>query len=185
MSGGPTRTCVGCRAKDAPDTMVRVVVAPDGQVVPDLRGKLPGRGAWVHLRPECLDAAPRGLGRALKGRVDSDGLRERIEQAVVGSLADGLSLAAAGGGLIGGRTVVEQALSEERARWVLFASDCAARTRKGVEERLGEVPMVVLPMTTDELGQRTGRAPRAVLAVLDASCSVHLRRQLRRIRSLG
>ncbi|WP_181784077.1 YlxR family protein [Pseudonocardia pini] len=55
---GPVRTCVGCRAREQATGLLRVV-AVDGASVPDPRGRLPGRGAWLHPRPECLDRAER------------------------------------------------------------------------------------------------------------------------------
>lgn len=41
---GPVRTCIATRTSGAPDDMVRFAVGPDGVVVPDLAGRLPGRG---------------------------------------------------------------------------------------------------------------------------------------------
>jgi predicted RNA-binding protein YlxR (DUF448 family) len=41
------RTCIVTRAAAPVDALIRFVVAPDGQVVPDFRRRLPGRGLWV------------------------------------------------------------------------------------------------------------------------------------------
>ena len=51
------RTCIGCRARQDPDTDPRLahVVAVGQVVTPDPRGVLGGRGAWVH--PECVAEA--------------------------------------------------------------------------------------------------------------------------------
>ncbi|SDP41954.1 Protein of unknown function [Nakamurella panacisegetis] len=64
---GPIRTCVGCRDKADASTLLRVVVV-DGVITPDPRHRLPGRGAWLHPRAECLDLAERrrAFGRALR-----------------------------------------------------------------------------------------------------------------------
>jgi predicted RNA-binding protein YlxR (DUF448 family) len=61
------RTCIGCRRKQRAIELLRVVVV-DGVVIPDLRHCLPGRGAWVHPDPGCLDMAERrrAFGRALR-----------------------------------------------------------------------------------------------------------------------
>ena len=54
-------------------SLVRVV-AVDGQCVPDVQARLPGRGAYVHLRLDCLEQAQRrrSLARALKVRTEID-----------------------------------------------------------------------------------------------------------------
>ena len=44
---GPLRTCIVTRQEQAPDALIRFVLSPAGVVVPDIRGKLPGRGVWV------------------------------------------------------------------------------------------------------------------------------------------
>ena len=69
----PLRTCVGCRNRVAASDLLRIVVeSPVGEgprrLVPDLRGGMPGRGAHLHLDPECLVLAERrkAFGRALR-----------------------------------------------------------------------------------------------------------------------
>ncbi|HZM67030.1 MAG TPA: YlxR family protein [Nakamurella sp.] len=90
--GGPVRMCIGCRVRERITELLRVV-AVNGFVVPDLRRRLPGRGAWLHPDEGCLDAAERrrAFGRALRvaGPLDtsrvrgllrkkaSDGVRDR------------------------------------------------------------------------------------------------------------
>ena len=65
---GPVRTCVGCRKTDSRSALLRVVAGGDGDLVPDLRRCLPGRGAWLHPTGECFDLAVRrrAFGRALR-----------------------------------------------------------------------------------------------------------------------
>ena len=54
----PERTCVGCRERAAKKDLLRIV-AVEGECVPDHRGRLPGRGAYVHPALVCLDLAVR------------------------------------------------------------------------------------------------------------------------------
>ncbi|GAA2001210.1 YlxR family protein [Nakamurella flavida] len=69
---------MGCRKREAADDLLRVVVA-DGNLVPDLRQRLPGRGAWLHPARRCYDLAEhrRAFGRALKVSVPLDSSRVR------------------------------------------------------------------------------------------------------------
>jgi predicted RNA-binding protein YlxR (DUF448 family) len=85
MRSSPVRMCVGCRRRGGKGSLVRVVRAADGSAVVDRGGTAPGRGAYVHADPACVEAAfARGaLLRALRAGVGSDGaarLRGMIEQ---------------------------------------------------------------------------------------------------------
>ena len=63
----PVRTCVGCRARASRSALIRVVVN-NGELVFDEKAVLPGRGAWLHPTPECLQNALRrkAFARALR-----------------------------------------------------------------------------------------------------------------------
>lgn len=67
----PQRTCIGCRARDDQDRLIRLVrrgdVAVDGT-----HPRLPGRGAYVHA--ECLELAIRrkAVRRAFGASVELD-----------------------------------------------------------------------------------------------------------------
>lgn len=97
----PIRTCIGCRKRASAAELLRVVVTPgaSGQelvgpagqaargpevlpVVPDPRRRAPGRGAWVHPDPECVELAERrrAFGRALRvpGPVDPAPVRDYV-----------------------------------------------------------------------------------------------------------
>ncbi|MEU2112465.1 YlxR family protein [Streptomyces sp. NPDC019507] len=78
----PERTCVGCRERAAKRDLLRIV-AVEGVCVPDHRGTLPGRGAYVHPASVCLDLAVRrrAFPRALRapGPLDTADVRREIE----------------------------------------------------------------------------------------------------------
>ncbi|WP_318836470.1 YlxR family protein [Actinomadura rudentiformis] len=77
----PRRTCVGCRVSTAKSDLLRLVVV-EGVIVPDPRGRQPGRGAYVHPDPGCLELAERRrvFPRAfrLAGPLDTSVLRDRL-----------------------------------------------------------------------------------------------------------
>lgn len=77
VTRGPVRTCVGCRKRAMATELLRVVVV-DGELVPDVRRRFPGRGAWLHVDPGCLRSAGRrrAFPRALRvsGPLDVDAL---------------------------------------------------------------------------------------------------------------
>ncbi|MDB1089709.1 YlxR family protein [Streptomyces sp. ACA25] len=80
----PERTCVGCRQRSAQESLLRVVLI-EGRCVPDQRGTLPGRGAYVHPAPACLELAVRrrAFPRAFRvqGPLDTADLQRAISRA--------------------------------------------------------------------------------------------------------
>ena len=53
----PLRTCIATGAVKPKDTMLRFVVGPDGGLVPDLEGRLPGRGLWLSAERDMVNTA--------------------------------------------------------------------------------------------------------------------------------
>lgn len=78
----PERTCVGCRKRAAKRNLLRIVKIGDA-CVPDPRGTLPGRGAYVHPVLVCLDLAVRrrAFARAfrVRGQLDAQALRQIVQ----------------------------------------------------------------------------------------------------------
>lgn len=91
-SAGPERTCIVERTARPAGELVRFVVSPDGNVVPDLARRLPGRGVWVTARWAAVEEATRrgAFARAFRAAVTaSDDLGSRIERLLLeGALAD-------------------------------------------------------------------------------------------------
>ena len=70
----PLRQCIGCREQKPTTELIRVVRSPEGELSIDLRGKSPGRGAYLCRSGECLKRAvkSRALERALAVPVPDD-----------------------------------------------------------------------------------------------------------------
>lgn len=77
----PMRQCVGCREMKPKKELVRVVKAPTGEITMDLRGKAPGRGAYVCRSQECLR-------RAMKSKALERGFETTIPQEVYDRLLE-------------------------------------------------------------------------------------------------
>ena len=57
---GPERRCIVTGETAPKSGLVRFVVGPEGQVVPDVLEKLPGRGIYVSATRAALEAAKKG-----------------------------------------------------------------------------------------------------------------------------
>jgi predicted RNA-binding protein YlxR (DUF448 family) len=80
----PVRTCVGCRGRSPKADLLRLNVGAAGSIRLDPSGSGPGRGAYVHGRRSCVEAAlsQGALARGLRTGLDEYGaatLRTDIE----------------------------------------------------------------------------------------------------------
>ena len=90
----PLRQCLGCREMKPKPELVRVVRSPEGAVSVDLRGKAPGRGAYVCRSAACLKKALRSkaIGRALDVEIPPeiyDTLTKQLEEEDHGTESSG------------------------------------------------------------------------------------------------
>ncbi len=69
-----TRTCVACRQEAGKGSLIRVVRDASGVATVDATGRAPGRGAYLHRDPACVEIArkKRALDRALKASVGAE-----------------------------------------------------------------------------------------------------------------
>ena len=105
------RTCIVSRTVQSPAEMIRFVLGPDDRVVPDLKAKLPGRGAWVSATREAVETAVkrRQFRRAFRSeRADPEpGLADAIGEVLRADLRQSLALANKAGCVVTGFNKVE------------------------------------------------------------------------------
>ena len=113
LEKGPLRRCLGTGAVQPKDGMIRFVIAPDGEVVPDLEERLPGRGLWLTADKAVLAKAvaknlfAKAARRAV--RVPPD-LAERLERLLERRCLDAFGLARRAGQALAGYEKVREAL---------------------------------------------------------------------------
>lgn len=142
--------------------LIRFVAGPDGQAVPDLARKLPGRGMWVAAdRASVETAAKKGLfSRAAKAKLSAaPDLADQVESLLRRRLLSGLGLARRGGDLTSGFEKVSSAISSGRTAWLIEASDSAAdgrRKLRAVVRKQSRPPGVIGVFSSTELGLALG-----------------------------
>ena len=164
----PSRTCIVTRAVLAKEDLLRFVVAPDHAIVPDLAGKLPGRGVWVSCSYAAVSAAAasnafaRSLKRAVSVPLD---LADRVGQLLERRLIEALALANKAGAVIAGFVKVEEALGRGAVHVLLHASDGGAdgvekldRKARAVQGEGQSTIHVVRAMSNAQLSLALGRA---------------------------
>ena len=170
---GPERRCIVTGESGPKGGLVRFAIGPDGQVVPDVLGRLPGRGIYVSARREAVaKAAAKGLfSRAAKRSVTAPAdLADTVEALLAGRITDLVSLARKAGEAVTGYEKVREWLVKGRAYVLLQASDGSERGKSklrppGAGE--GEAKRFVGCLTARELGLSFGR-DHAIHAALGA-----------------
>lgn len=155
---GPLRRCIVTRETLPKERMIRFVLGPGREIVPDLAGKLPGRGMWLSARADVLERAlSRGaFARAARGQVHlPPDLRARIETALKGRLRDQVGLARRAGQAVCGFQQAREWLQAGRAAVLVEAVDGSPSERARLAGRR-DVPLV-LALTAEELGAVFGR----------------------------
>jgi uncharacterized protein len=139
------RMCAVSREVRPIDELIRFVVGPTGEVIADLKRKLPGRGLWVSASRKAVTEAVRRqqFSRGFKRDVRVlPTLVADVEALLARSVVEALGIAAKAGQVICGFSKVEMALKERRTRnavrALIHASDGAADGIRKLDALLGQ-----------------------------------------------
>jgi uncharacterized protein len=169
-----TRMCAVTRQIRPIDELIRFVVSPSGEVIPDLKRKLPGRGLWVSASHQAVAEAVRRnqFSKGFKRDVRAmPALASDTETLLVRSAIEALAMAAKAGQVVSGFSKVEGALTLRQAKTLVLAlihaSDGAAdgirkldavvRQNAGNSGETSEFP-VVTALTSEQLDLALGRS---------------------------
>ncbi|GGO57255.1 hypothetical protein SAMN05444398_106115 [Roseovarius pacificus] len=155
---GPERKCIATGEVHPRHGLIRFVVAPDGQIAPDIAGKLPGRGIWVSSDRAALEkAVKKGLfaRAARQAVVVPDDFVSLVEDQLVARIVNLISLARKGGGAVTGYEKVKDWLSREEATVLIQASDGSERGKSKLSTPQGGT--FIGWLTAAELGRAFGR----------------------------
>jgi predicted RNA-binding protein YlxR (DUF448 family) len=189
----PERKCILSGAHGARTDLIRLALAPDGSVLPDLRAKAPGRGAWIGVDRAALETAiakgklKGALARAFKTgniTVPAD-LPERIEQGLCRAALDRLGLELRGGAVLTGSDRIAEGARRGQVQLLLHAADASEDGNRKLDQALrvgrdaegSDLRGVVIPADRTILSMALGRdnvvhigvtVPAAAARVADA-----------------
>jgi predicted RNA-binding protein YlxR (DUF448 family) len=168
------RMCAVTREVRPVGELIRFVVSPQGEVIPDLKRKLPGRGLWVSASRQTVAEAVRrnqfskGFKREIRANAT---LPADTEALLVRSAAEALAMAAKARQVVSGFSKVEGALAQGQAQALIHASDGAAdgirkldaivRQKRGNPGESQDFPQdfpIVNVLTSAELDLALGRS---------------------------
>jgi len=166
---GPERKCIVSGESQPKAGLIRFVVGPDAMVVPDILGRLPGRGIYVAADRAAIDkAAAKGLfSRAARQPVKApEGLSDLIEAQLLRRVIDFVSIARKAGEAVTGYEKVKEWLVKGQAKVLIQASDGSERGKTKLHPPEGENSFIGC-LSSGELGLAFGRE-RAIHAALAA-----------------
>ena len=191
----PERTCILSRRQDGRDRLIRLALSPEGEVLPDIRARAPGRGAWIGVgRAALATAQSKGklkgaLARAFKGAALSipDDLGARIEEGLRRALLDRLGLEARAGTLLTGAEKIDTAARRGEVHLLLHAADAGADGNRSLDQAWrvggGEAAGLIIPAGRTTLAMALGRQNVVHIALIDRGAAARVRHALDRWRA--
>ena len=183
---GPLRRCIVTRESLPKEAMLRFVVGPGQVLVPDLAGRLPGRGMWLKSAPGLLAQALKkgAFHRAAKSQLNwPDNLPAQLAAMLEQRLADTLGMARRAGQSVAGFQKVQEWLQSGRVGLLVEATDGSPAERARL---IGgkDVP-VVLALSAEALGQIFGRGGAVHVAVAKGRLAETIATEAERLRAFS
>jgi predicted RNA-binding protein YlxR (DUF448 family) len=185
----PERRCIATMERRPQGEMIRFVLGPDSQVVPDIAARLPGRGAWVTASRDAVEqAVKRGaFARAFKAQAKTGSdLAAQTEDLLVKGLLSMIGMAKRAGDLTLGFEQVREAVRSARPACLMAAANASEDQRNkvlalvrglygpqpGESPADSRLPPVIACFSDEELGMALGRE-RVVHACLKQGRIAH------------
>jgi predicted RNA-binding protein YlxR (DUF448 family)/ribosomal protein L30E len=185
------RTCLGCRQSLGQARLIRFVRSPEGEVLVDLKGRLPGRGAYLCNNRSCIEDALRRkqFDRAFRRDcrpITADQLSNVIAREILIRLASLLGMARKSAKFYAGSNAVLDALGRRKPlAVVILARDISPQIGEKVRNRAALQKIVTTELFDKlELGRILGRAERSVVGLPDGKLADAFLDDLRRYQDI-
>lgn len=158
---GAQRRCIVSGVVAGREALIRFVVSPANEILPDIHARCPGRGIWVSATRASLEQAlkSRSFAKAARAPVGvSQNLVQEVEALLVRQALNILGLALKAGAVTLGFVKAQDLISRGRALALLQASDAAPNgvEKLGTGARQADIPVIAL-FSASELGLALGR----------------------------
>ncbi len=152
------RRCILTMQPASEDTLVRLMVSPDGTLVPDVAARLPGRGMWITADRAMIDQAvesgqlAKAASRSLKAQVQKSAVPQdlgaTIDRLLERRCLDRMGLEQRAGHLVTGFDKIKAALTKKgtgKPALLVTATDGAEDGRRKIKAAVGtDVPEVAI-----------------------------------------
>jgi predicted RNA-binding protein YlxR (DUF448 family) len=170
--------------------LLRFVLTPEQEILPDLDSRLPGRGSYTCIDRRCLTAAimQKQFKRAFKQELTvmpAEQMVEHVRLQLHGRIIGLIGLANKAGKIISGGSMVSDALkSKTKPGLVIVATDVSeAIGEKIVHAAAAQRVTSRSAVTKDDFGEILGKAPRSAIAVATGGFVAQLVKAIDRYRN--
>jgi uncharacterized protein len=189
---GTDRTCAATRVARPVAELIRFVADPEGRIIPDIKGKLPGRGVWITLDRQLVAEAQKkqAFARSLKRQVTADAdLPELTDNLLAADARQALAFANKAGLITTGFAKVESLINARKPAALISASDAAddgcRKLQQAIMRSCGSANGLpyLRALSGLEMDLALGRENAIHAALLPGSASSALLKKIRRLES--
>ncbi|UNE54569.1 RNA-binding protein [Bartonella machadoae] len=175
------RTCIVTRKNASAETLIRFVIGPNNQIVPDLKSNLPGRGVWISACHSAIEAAIKqnAFKKSFKTDVEvSPNLAHIVDTLLLKTALSNLSMARKAGAVVMGATKVDAAIRSGQALLVLHAKETKEDGKRKIAQAIHTIQQqtnrkikTISLFTSDEMRVAFGANPVMHAALLDTKAA--------------
>jgi predicted RNA-binding protein YlxR (DUF448 family) len=186
LETGPNRRCIAGGESHPIRELIRFVVGPENTIVPDVDGRLPGRGLWLRAQRDMIETAAqkRLFAKAARANVSvAPDLADTVAELLRRRCLNHLGLAQRAGLVASGAEKVRAQIATGRTAALIEASDGSSAERQKMSALVPGVPVVDV-FTSAELGSALGRDMAVHVALLPGRLTEMILEDAARFRGL-
>ncbi|WP_019220684.1 RNA-binding protein [Bartonella senegalensis] len=171
------RTCIVTRENASAKALIRFVIGPNNQIVPDLKSNLPGRGVWVSSRRSAIEEAikQKAFNKSFKTDVEvASNLADIVDMLLLKAALGSLSIARKAGAVVMGATKVDTAIRSGKVIFVLHAKEATENGKlkilqaiHTIQQKTNQNIQTISLFTSDEMRVAFGAHPVMHAALLN------------------
>ncbi|MBX4335467.1 RNA-binding protein [Bartonella raoultii] len=172
------RTCIVTRKNASAKMLIRFVIGPNNQIVPDIKANLPGRGVWVSARHCAIEKAVKlkAFHKNFKTDVEvAPNLAHIVDRLLLNAALGSLSMARKAGAIVTGATKVDAAIRSDHVLLVLHAKETTEDGKRKILQAIHKVQQqtnrnikTISLFTSDEMRMAFGTNPVMHAALLNS-----------------
>ncbi|WP_455474265.1 RNA-binding protein [Bartonella sp. B30(2025)] len=133
------RTCIVTKKNASAETLIRFVIGPNNQIVPDLKSNLPGRGVWVSAYHSAIEKAikQKAFSKSFKTDVEvASDLAHTVDTLLLKSALGSLSMMRKAGAIITGAAKVDAAIRSGQVILVIHAKEAKEDGKRKISQAI-------------------------------------------------